>query len=75
MRIIFFGTPQFAVPSLAKLLSHPAFTVLGTVTQPDKRRGRGNQLIPSPVKKIALNHEISVFQPTRIKKDTHTLSL
>ena len=73
MRIIFFGTPQFAVPSLAKLLSHPAFTVLGTVTQPDKRRGRGNQLIPSPVKKIALNHEISVFQPTRIKKDTHTL--
>ena len=73
MRIIFFGTPQFAVPSLEKLLSHPDFTVVATVTQPDKRRGRGNQLTPSPIKKIALDHEIPVFQPTRIKKNADTL--
>ena len=51
MQVIFFGTPQFAVPTLQKLLDHPRFNVIGVVTQPDKRRGRGKQLIPSAVKK------------------------
>ena len=74
MQVIFFGTPQFAVPTLQKLLDHPQFNVIGVVTQPDKRRGRGKQLIPSAVKKIALNHNIPIWQPKRIKKDQDTLS-
>ncbi len=75
MQVIFFGTPQFAVPTLQKLLDHPQFNVIGVVTQPDKRRGRGKQLIPSAVKKVALNYDIPIWQPTRIKKDQDTLSL
>lgn len=73
MRVVFFGTPQFAVPSLEKLLSHPEFEVLAVVTQPDKRRGRGNQLTPSPVKTVALAQQLPVWQPQRIKKDPETL--
>jgi len=73
MRVVFFGTPQFAVPSLEKLLNHPEFEVLAVVTQPDKRRGRGNQLTASPVKAVALAHQLPVWQPQRIKKDPETL--
>jgi methionyl-tRNA formyltransferase len=73
MRIIFFGTPAFAVPTLEKLLSDRAIEVLGVVTQPDKRRGRGNQLIPSPVKKIALSNQIPIWQPKSVKKNAKTL--
>ena len=74
MQIIFFGTPQFAVPTLQKLLDHPDFQVMGVVTQPDKRRGRGNQLIPSAIKKIALEQVLPVWQPKNIKKAKRTLS-
>lgn len=74
MKVVFFGTPQFAVPSLERLLGHPEFEVLAVVTQPDKRRGRGNQLMPSPVKAVALAHQIPVWQPQRIKKDPDTLT-
>ena len=74
MKVVFFGTPQFAVPSLERLLGHPEFEVLAVVTQPDKRRGRGNQLTPSPVKAVALAHQIPVWQPQRIKKDPDTLT-
>lgn len=74
MNIIFFGTPDFAVPSLERLLAQPEFNVLAVVTQPDKRRGRGNQLVPSPVKATALAHHIPVWQPKSVKKDTATLN-
>lgn len=74
MKCVFFGTPDFAVPSLERLLNDPAFEVLAVVTQPDKRRGRGNQLMPSPVKAVALAHHIPVWQPQRVKKDTETLA-
>jgi methionyl-tRNA formyltransferase len=74
MRVIFFGTPEFAVPTLARLLSEPAFRVLGVVTQPDTRRGRGNQTSPSPVKELALKYDLPVWTPDRIKKDTATLA-
>lgn len=73
MDIIFFGTPAFAVPSLERLLTHPEFNVLAVITQPDKRRGRGNQLIPSPVKAIAQAHNLPLFQPKSVKKDEATL--
>ncbi|NES83985.1 MAG: methionyl-tRNA formyltransferase, partial [Moorea sp. SIO2B7] len=74
MRVVFFGTPQFALPCLEGLLNHPEFEVVGVVTQPDKRRGRGNQLIPSPVKSIALAHKLPVWQPQRLKKHRETLT-
>ena len=74
MKIVFFGTPQFAVPSLESLLKHPAFEVVAVVTQPDKPRGRGKKLIPSAVKKVAVEHEIPVWQPKRVKKDGETLA-
>ncbi|HEY9611665.1 methionyl-tRNA formyltransferase [Allocoleopsis sp.] len=74
MKVIFFGTPQFAVPSLERLLNHPEVELLGVVTQPDKRRGRGNQLTPSPVKAIALAQQLPVWQPKRVKKSAETLT-
>ncbi|HEY9597293.1 MAG TPA: methionyl-tRNA formyltransferase [Cyanophyceae cyanobacterium] len=74
MKIIFFGTPQFAVPTLEQLLNHPEIEVLGVVTQPDKRRGRGNKLSASPVKEVALAHQLSIWQPKRVKKHTETLT-
>jgi len=73
MRLVFFGTPQFAVPSLERLLSQSGVEVLAVVTQPDKRRGRGSELMPSPVKAIALQHSLPIWQPARIKKDAETL--
>lgn len=73
MKIVFFGTPQFAVPTLEKLLNHREMEVIAVVTQPDKRRDRGNKLTPSPVKVVACEHHIPVWQPERIKKDEETL--
>ena len=74
MRVVYFGTPQFAVPSLQALIDHPTITVLGVVTQPDKRRGRGGKVSPSPVKQAAAAADLPVWQPTRIKKDAETLA-
>ena len=56
------------------MVSHPEFEVLGVVTQPDKRRGRGNQLTPSSVKTLALAHQLTVWQPKQVKKNTQTLT-
>lgn len=72
MKLVFFGTPQFAVPSLQRLRAEPGFEIAAVVTQPDRRRGRGNQLDPSPVKQVAGDGPI--FQPVRIKKDPATLA-
>lgn len=74
MKIVFFGTPEFAAPTLEKLLKHPDFEVLAVVTQPDKRRERGNKLTPSPIKTLAVAADVPVWQPERIKKDTQTLT-
>ncbi|MDJ0634166.1 MAG: methionyl-tRNA formyltransferase [Xenococcaceae cyanobacterium MO_188.B29] len=74
MQVIFFGTPQFAVATLESLLKHPNFEVLAVVTQPDKRRGRGSKMLPSAVKKVALEHNLTIWQPKRIKKDRETLN-
>ncbi|MCE2975043.1 MAG: methionyl-tRNA formyltransferase [Pseudanabaena sp. CoA8_M7] len=75
MRVVFFGTPDFAVPSLEKLLSEPDFELVGVVSQPDTRRGRGNQVTPSPVKAatIAKNPKLRIWQPDRMKKDQQVL--
>ena len=69
MNILFWGTPDYAVPTLEALISS-GHTIVGVVTQPDRRRGRGRQLIPSPVKARALDLGCPVFTPERIRKDT-----
>ncbi|MBD2136075.1 methionyl-tRNA formyltransferase [Anabaena sp. FACHB-1237] len=74
MKIVFFGTPDFAVPTLERLIQDENFQVSAVVTQPDKRRERGNKMTPSPVKILAINHHIPVWQPERIKKDVETLT-
>jgi methionyl-tRNA formyltransferase len=66
LRIAFAGTPDFAVPVLAALLGSP-HAVVGVWTQPDRPAGRGRELSASPVKQVALRHEIPVFQPETLK--------
>ena len=66
MKILFMGTPEFAVPSLNALLG-AGHTVCGVFTQPDKPKNRGLKLLPSPVKVCALSHEIPVFQPAKMR--------
>jgi methionyl-tRNA formyltransferase len=75
MKIVFFGTPQFAVTTLSRLLKDPNVEVIAVVTQPDKRRGRGGKTLPSAVKKLALEHNLPIWQPQRIKKDRAALDL
>jgi methionyl-tRNA formyltransferase len=74
MNIVFFGTPQFAIPTLEQLLADPRVGVVGVVTQPDKIRGRGNKVMPSPVKELATAHQLPIWQPSRIKKDPETIA-
>ena len=68
MKIVFMGTPEFAVPSLKTLLNYPGAEVAGVFTQPDRPKGRGNKLTPSPVKQTALEAGIPVFQPEKIRR-------
>jgi len=74
IKLIYWGTPQFAVPSLERLLKEPDLEVLGVVTQPDKRRGRGGKVSPSPVKRAAIAAGLSVWQSKNIKKDQEVLA-
>jgi len=67
MRLIFLGSPAFAVPSLEKLIE-AGHQVLAVVTQPDRPKGRRHELTPPPVKDAALRHGIPVLQPERIKQ-------
>jgi methionyl-tRNA formyltransferase len=67
MRIVFCGTPSFAVPSLKHLLEQSDFEVTGVITQPDRPRGRGLKLSPSPVKEIAKSAGVPVHQPEKIR--------
>ena len=62
MRVLFWGTPEFAAPPLRALIGE-GFEVVGVVTQPDKPQGRSRAITPPPVKKIAAEEEIPVFQP------------
>lgn len=71
MNIVFMGTPDFAVPSLKSLIEE--FGVNAVFTQPDRPKGRGNKLAISPVKEVALENNIPVFQPEKLKNDTDAL--
>lgn len=66
MKIVFMGTPEFSVPSLKALISR-GDEIAAVVTQPDRQRGRGHQVLPSPVKAVAQEHGIPVLQFARIK--------
>ncbi len=72
MRVLFFGTPSFAAPTLAALIASP-HDVVGVVTQPDRARGRGQKVTHAPVKSLAITHGLTVLQPERLKTD-ETLS-
>ena len=67
MRILFMGTSEFAVPALKALISHK-FELIGLVTQPDRPSGRGKRLSPPPVKVIAAEHNIPIYQPEKVRK-------
>lgn len=71
MKILFMGTPDFAVPCLEALIDN-GYEVCGAVTQPDKPKGRGHKLQPPPVKEAALAHGIAVFQPQTLKDGEFT---
>jgi len=67
MRLLFCGTPHFAVPTLIHLLAQPDFDIIAVITQPDRPRGRGRQVSPAPVKEAALAASIPVHQPEKIR--------
>lgn len=73
MDIVFLGTPDFAVPSLKALVEN-GYNVKAVITQPDRPKGRGNKLTPSPVKQYALSKQIPVFQPEKIKNEPEILN-
>ena len=67
MKIVYMGTPDFAVPPLRSLLN-TEYEVAAVVTQPDKPKGRGKALMPTPVKEEALKHGIPVYQPEKVRE-------
>lgn len=71
MNIVFMGTPDFAVPSLNKLIEK--YGVTAVLTQPDKPKGRGKKLAYSAVKEEAVKHEIPVYQPIKLREDAELI--
>lgn len=69
MKIVFFGTPSFAVPALEALLKGPD-EVVAAVTQPDRGKGRGQKVTPSAIKEIVQQHQVPVLQPESVKHNT-----
>lgn len=67
MKVIFMGTPDFAVPVLEGLIEN--YEVVLVVSQPDKKVGRKQELRNTPIKEVALKNDIPVFQPVKIKED------
>jgi len=68
MRIVFMGTPEIAATCLKKILAD-GFEVIGVYTQPDRPKGRGMKLVASPVKEVALEHSLPVFQPENFREE------
>jgi len=74
LRVVFFGTPGFAVPSLERLV-HSSHPVVGVITQPDRPRGRGQQVTDGPVKGLAAALGLKVFQPEKLARDQFEFQL
>lgn len=68
MNVIFMGTPEFSVPVLQGLIDSEEHTVTAVVTQPDKARGRSGKLVFTPVKEVAVNNDIPVYTPVKVKE-------
>ncbi len=83
LRIIYMGTPQFAVPALEALIAHATpgdilpegYEIVTVITRPDKPTGRGREIVFSPVKQCALQHQIPVWQPGSLKKSENNQAL
>lgn len=73
MNIVFMGTPDFAVPSLKALMEE--FNVSAVFTQPDRKKGRGKKLGITPVKEIAIEHNIPVYQPIKLRNDEECINV
>ena len=71
LKVIFMGTPAFAVPAL-DALSDASCDIVGVYTQPDRRSGRGRRITASPVKQAAIERGLSVFQPASLRRDAET---
>ncbi len=67
------GTPEFALPGLSRLISSDIFEIVGVFTQPDKPVGRSQALTPSPIKKLALEAHLAIFQPTKLKDELENI--
>jgi methionyl-tRNA formyltransferase len=68
LRVVFLGTPQFAVPTLQALIDHPLMEVVGVVCQPDRPAGRGQKLHVPPIKELAVAHRLQLLQPESLAK-------
>jgi methionyl-tRNA formyltransferase len=73
IRVVFLGTPDFALPTLQALLEDREYQVCGVITQPDRPSGRGQRVTPPPVKFLAAQAGIPVLQPDRLRKDPEAL--
>lgn len=73
LKIAFLGTPKIACPTLEKLIEDPRFEVLAVITQPDQKIGRKQILTPTPVKELAEQYQVPVFQPEKLRKDQELL--
>lgn len=73
MKIIFMGTPEFSVPALSQLINE--FEVSAVFTQPDRPKGRGKKLAMSPVKQLAVNYNIPVYQPQKIRNNEEMIEI
>ncbi len=67
MNVVFAGTPAFSLASLTALIDHPGTDIVGIYTQPDRPSGRGKKLTASPVKQLALRHDLKVYQPNSLR--------
>ena len=74
MKVIFWGTPEYSVESLKNLLNSN-HEIKAVITQPDKKRSRGKNLIPSPIKNLALRFNIPVLTPEKIKDNENFIKL
>ena len=70
LRILFCGTPEFAVPALRALLADPGISIEAVITQPDRPKGRGHHTASPPVKDVAIAAGVHVFQPEKIKSES-----
>ena len=73
LRIIFMGTPDFAIPSLSALIKNTDLEIVGVFTQTDKSAGRGKLMTTPPIKQLAIQNNLPVFQPLKIKTETDNI--